>query len=282
MVVLYLLGCFAPHNAAATAEYARQVTTANLRVAQLEQQLVHAETRIEQLEEFVRAQGRSQATKMENLDQVNAEVTRLRGLLEVLQYEVEQLRQNGASQQVEQERRQLHDERRLAKLEAFLGVQPPPPPTDEELGLTTEQPEAEGEPAEQEGEPPDTTEVPPTAAGKLALAKEHMEAGRQRVARAILQRALEAHPDAPERDEIAYRLAETYFEEKAYSKAALAFKRVLDDAPRSPWASWAMLRQGDCFQGLGQADNARLFYDGVIQRFPRSDAAKEAEARLRR
>ena len=39
-----------------------------------------------------------------------------------------------------------------------------------------------------------------------------------------------------------------------------------------------MLRQGECFEGLGQRDNASLFYDDVIRLFPRSKAAREAKA----
>ncbi|MCB9694245.1 MAG: tetratricopeptide repeat protein [Alphaproteobacteria bacterium] len=291
--LLHLLGCFAAQNTAASAEYARQVTTASLRVAQLEAQLTDSSARIEQLEEFVRAQGRSQATKMENLDQVNAEVTRLRGAIEVLQFEIATLKEDLGSYQVQQERRQLHDERRLSKIEGFLGVEAPPPPTDEEMGIAkggdpdgvtdpTDPDVTPTEPAPQPDAPDGGTETPATARGKLDLAAEHMAAGRQAVARAVLQRAKTEHADAPEISEIEFRIAETYLNEKAYSKAALAFKRVIDDHPGSPWASWSMLRQGECFEGLGQTDNARLFYDGVIQRFPKSEAAKEAKKRLGR
>lgn len=299
LLLLQLAGCFfAPQNTAASAEYARQVSTASLRVAQLEAQLATSSARIEQLEEFVRAQGRSQASKLENLDQVNAEVTRLRGAIEVLQFELATVKKDFADHLVQQERRQLHDERRLTQLEGFLGVATPPPPTDAELGLVTgtgsdeasdpTSPEGVAGGEEPAGEVPESptepeeTKTPDTAAGKLTLAMEHMEEGRQGVARAVLQRALDEHPDAPERAEIAYRLAETWLNQEAWSKAALAFKKVIDQYPGSTWESWSLLHQGDCFAGLGQTDNARLFYDGVIQRYPKSEAAKEAKKRLGR
>lgn len=292
-LALQLSGCFATQNTAASAEYARQVSTASLRVAQLEEQLATSATRIEQLEEFVRAQGRSQASKLENIDQVNAEVTRLRGAIEVLQFELANVKKDFAAYQVQQERRQLHDERRLTQLEGFLGVDTPAPPTDEELGLTgpddgTEpavEPSGDPDPPatdEPDPETPPDGESPATAGGKLDLAMDHMKEGRQGVARAVLQRALAEHPDASERPELAFRLAETWLNEKTYSKAALAFKKVIDEYPGSPWASWSMLHQGDCFDGLGQKDNARLFFDGVIQRYPKSEAAKEAKKRLGR
>lgn len=273
-------------NQAATAEYTKQVSTANLRASQLEVQLAASAARIDQLEEFVRVQGQTAATRMENIDQVNLEVSRLRGQIEVIQFELSALKEELTAYQIQQERRQLHDENRLQQIEKFLGVKPPPPPTDAEMGLTTtstpgDEPPVDGPLFDPTAEPaPDDT--PPTARGKLDLASEHMAAGRQGVARAVLTKAAAEHPDSEEIAEIRYRLAETHLNEKNHGKAALAFKAVIDDYPTSPWASWSMLRQGECFEGLGQNDNARLFFDGVIQRYPKSDAAKEAKKKLGR
>ncbi len=290
-------------NSAATAEYARQVTTANLRVAQLENELAQSQARIEQLEEFVRVQGQSQATRLENLDEVNSEVSRLRGRIEVLEFELTATTERFDAYEVQMERRTLHAERRLRQLEDMLGVQPPPAPTDEELGLSTDgtagagtdspdgtDPTATGDPDDPDGtgdngtDPAETPEgaVPDTAAGKLELAATRMEEDKPAVARAILIRALKEHPDADETDEVRYRIAETHFNQKDYRKAALAFKKVIDDHPKSDWAPWSLLRQGECFAGLNQPDNARLFFDGVIQRYPKSEAAKEAKKRLNR
>lgn len=284
---LLLPGCFASQNAAATSEYARQVTTANLRVAQLENELAESQARIEQLEEVIRAQGQSQATRLENLDQVNQEVTRLRGQIEVLQFDLSELSEGYTQYQIQTERRLLHGEKRMRQVESMLGVQPPPPPTDAELGVgegvvsPTPVPEGEQPPPDPDDPEPEDT-VPDDAAGKLELAVQRIDEGKPAVARAILMRAQKEHAGAPEIPEITYRLASTYFSESDYRKAALSYKRVLDDHPKSPWASWAMLKQGECFEGLGQSDNARLFFDGVIQRYPKSDAAKEAKGKLNR
>lgn len=286
MMFLWISWSLAGQNADAAAEYARQVTTANLRAAQLEEQLVSAKTRIDQLEEFVRVEGRTQAAKLENLDQVNTEVTRLRGEIEVLTHGLEQLRTDFENQLVSQERRQLHDESRLRQLEDFLGVKAPPPPTDAEMGLVagggTPSPLNPDNPVFDPANPAPTMEpvVPDTARGVLDAAVAHMAEGRQGVARALLDKAKTTYASSPELSEISYRLAETHLNEKAYGKAALAFKGVIDNHPTSEWAPWAMLRQGECFAGLNQATNARLFYDGVVQRYPKSEAAKEAKKKL--
>src|SRR5687768_13152169 len=107
---LLLFSTISLAGTSATAEYARQVSTAQVRLAQLEALLVESQLRIEQLEEVIRQQGKNEAAKLENFDQVNAEVVRLRGAIEVLQFESAEVERLLTDQQVSGERRQLHAE----------------------------------------------------------------------------------------------------------------------------------------------------------------------------
>jgi TolA-binding protein len=107
-----------------------------------------------------------------------------------------------------------------------------------------------------------------------------MKAGRQPVARAILEKAIVDFPGASETAVIRYRIGETYFNESDYKKAAKAFQAVIDNHGSSDWAAWAMFRQGECFENLNQADTAKLFYDSTVKTYPRSEAAKEAKKKL--
>jgi len=264
-----------------TSEMARQVSTAQLRVAEVESQLVEAEVQIDQLQEWVSHQGQSQADRLENLDQVNAEVARLRGAIEVMQFELAQVRQAVEEQQLGSEKRQLHDELRLAKIEEFLGVSPPPPPTDEDLGLAPGEGStgADGEGDEESTEPP--PDVPDDANGKLELAVEHMAAGRQGVARAILKGAIAAHVGSKEMPEIRYRLAETYFNDESWAAAVSEFNKVINNHPSSEWACWSYYRQGEAFELLGKRDGAKAFYAGATEGACRgSDAAAKAKEKL--
>jgi TolA-binding protein len=280
-------------NKAATGAYARQVTVATMRVAQLEAALVDAEARVGQLEEALRAQVEEDYTKLETLEEVNAEVSRIRGEIEVLQFELAETSRSLEGLTVDQERRMLHGERRLAQLERFLGVQPPPPPTDEELGVVSMDDDgAEEAPVVEEGLPPDlegepdtepVEEEPPTpedVQGILEMAVAHMEAGRHQVARALLEKAVAEHQGAPEMDEVRYRIAETYFNEEQWSRAISEYNKVIEGWSQSVWAPWAMLSQGDAFEAWGQPDNAKLFYEEVVRVYPQSDAAKEAKKLL--
>jgi TolA-binding protein len=259
---------------------ARQVSTAQLRVAEVEAQLVEAELQIEELQEWVSHQGRSAADRLENLDQVNMEVARLRGAIEVMQFELSQVKQAVDEQQLGQEKRQLHAELRLQQIETFLGVTPPPPPTDADLGLaegTTEGDEGQTDGAAEVA----PAEVPEDADGKLELAVEHMAAGRQGVARAILKGAVAAHVGSSEMPEIRYRLAETYFNEESWAAAVSEFNKVINNHPSSEWACWSYFRQGEAFEALGKGDGAKAFYAGATEGACKgSDAAAKAREKL--
>lgn len=272
-----------------SAELSRQLTTTQVRIAQLEALLVEAELRVEQVEEVIRTQGRTEQDRLENLDQVNAEVARLRGAIEVLQFETTEMKETLGDFQLETERRQLHAELRLSKIESYLKITPPPLPTDEDLGLAAEgRATADGSGAapldrtasggaDADGAPATTAT---TAKEKLATAIGHMKEGRQIVARAILAEAIEAHPGASEMAEIRYRHAETFFNEKDYKGAIKEFNKVANNHPESDWRCWSMYRMGESFDRLGKS-NAKAFYKGATDRSCKnSEAAKLAREKL--
>ena len=115
----------------------------------------------------------------------------------------------------------------------------------------------------------------------LKLAKEHLVAGREEAAEAVLNRILKEFPRTEIEPEVRYRLAEAAFNNKRYPESARRFQDVLNRHPASPFASWSLLRQGECFEAMGQTDNAAIFYNDVISEYPKSKAAKEAKAKLK-
>ncbi len=256
-------------NSAVTSEYSRQVSVAAMRSAELEGQFALAEQRIAQLEETVRLQGQNQAEKLENIDQVNTEIGSLRGQLEEMKFKLQEMQDSLGTDEIEKERRQLHVERRVKQVEDFLKIRPPPPPTNEELGL---------EPGV--GTPGDATpQAPATPEEALDLAADHMAAGRQGVARALLERVITDHPGAAELAEVRYRIGETWFNEGQFKRAVGAFQAVVDNHSTSDWAAWAMYRQGESFSSLDEPSKARLFWDELISKYPKSGAAKEAKSK---
>ena len=83
-------------------------------------------------------------------------------------------------------------------------------------------------------------------------------------------------------EEARYRLAESYFAEKLYQQAILKMEDVVTADPGSDWAAWAMVRQGECFRGMGKAQEAELWWEDVLAKHPDTEAAKAAKSLLGR
>lgn len=266
----------------------REMLLQRTRSENLEAQYREVEARIDQLEELTRARGQEEIMRMETLDQLRTEVARIRGEVEVLNHDVVRKVDQGAAQAEDAAFRLVWLESRADQLEAALGLEPPPPPTPAEDGA--EEPVAEGgdtggEPAETAPEGEVATPMPEAEAvtepgAMIALAEEHLAAGRHKAAEAVLARFVELHPEHERVAEARYRHAEAAFNGGEYQAAVLRFQEVIDRHKDSPWAPWAMLRQGECFEKQGQAENARLFYEDVVRIWPKSKAAKEARDRM--
>lgn len=280
-LVPLLTGCLLTGNKHVTAEYSRQVSVASARAAQVEGHLEHLESRLKNLEKTIRKQGKAEAERLENLDQVNAEISRLRGQIEEMSFVVQDMRLLYEQGVMVQERRQLHDEARLKQIEGFLSITAPPLPDVSGGDMAMSGTATEGVGVDSVESPEQgLEEFPVDAQGKLDLASTHMAAGRQALARVILQKAVEDHSGAPEMAEIRYRIGETWFNEKNWPKAIGSFEAVNNNHRKSNWSAWAMLRQGECFSAMGQVDNAKLFYEEVVRQHAKTDAAKQAKVLL--
>lgn len=282
LVSLVLAGCVWDRTGqSATEAWRREMAIQSTRTQTLQIAVEDALVRVEQLEEVTRARGQDEILRMETMDQLRNEVARLRGDLEVLQHEAGISTESSGQFREDAEFRLTWLEARAQALEESLGLEPPEPPVLADADDTGLDEEAEGEPPEGE---PDGTEQPEEVAGplsveeRLALAEDHMKAGRYLPARAIYQKIISSDQAGDQLYELRYMVAETWFRDGGYQSAILAYQDVVDHHGDSERAPWAMLRQGECFEALGQRDNAGLFYDDVIRLFPRSKAAKEAKA----
>ena len=279
-----LLGCVIDRTGqSATEAYKRDLAKTSARVDTLNGVADKADARLTQLEELTRARGQDEILKTETMDQLRMEVANLRGELEVLNHTVGEGAKTKQTEAEDLQFRVAWLEARAEALEKSLGLKTPPPPN------------ATGAVAQTPGTPPGTPPgdgpipgpaLPPVEtgpadpAGLLKLAEEHLAGGREEAAEAVLQRFLKEFPNDAKVDEAKYRLAEAKFNAKDYPAAVLGFQKVIDEHKDSPWASWAMLRQGECFEAQGQAKNAKLFYEDVLRLYPKSKAAKEAKQKL--
>ena len=95
------------------------------------------------------------------------------------------------------------------------------------------------------------------------------------------------HADGPE---VAYSLAECYFQTGDRVTAASEFRKVADQHPGSPYAPLALLRAGDSHLRLWRraeldptpGQTALALYQELAGRYPESDAAARAQIHVRR
>lgn len=74
--------------------------------------------------------------------------------------------------------------------------------------------------------------------------------------------------------------AEELFNKKEWKNAILKYQSYRDLYPKGPNYAMATYKIGVCFQELKMKDEAKAFYEEVLQKFPKSSTAKKAKFRL--
>jgi tol-pal system protein YbgF len=112
----------------------------------------------------------------------------------------------------------------------------------------------------------------------LALAKQ--KAGEVAVARQLYLDFTRKYPRDDLAGEAHFQLAESYFTEDKCPEALPEYGQLVKAFPNSKSMPTALLHSADCFQRLKNLDAAQAALDQVIKRYPGTDAAKKAKARL--
>jgi len=310
-----ILGC--PKDRTGLSETAMMVKNGN-EVEMLMLKVDEIERRISQIEEVTRSRGKQDIMKMENFEEVRIEIANIRGEMEKMEFHFEELETQSISQSTDTTFRLTWLEDRTDSLENTLGLATPEPqdPTSnnstedvstpdeayrppllqdveqtemdnsivEKVNKSTEESSKSPEshtPTAQKEKPEDKKEPPLSATELLKLAESHLLKGREEAAEAVLKRILKEHQGSKNEIEVYYRLAEASFNQKEFKEAAQRFQAVIDENPKSQWAAWALLRQGECFEEMDQPENAKIFYQDVINGYPKSKAAREAKEKLK-
>ena len=82
-------------------------------------------------------------------------------------------------------------------------------------------------------------------------------------------------------DNAQYWIGESYYTERNYEMALLAFQRVIEDYPRGNKVPDAMLKVALSLKELGRMEEAKKALVKLIQEYPSSEAATIARNRLR-
>jgi tol-pal system protein YbgF len=231
---------------------------------ELAQQGKDNEVRIQRLEELIRNIGVVELVRQ--LEQINAEIARLRGQLEVLANE---------NQQIQKRQRDfyLDLDSRLKRLEGG-GTAAPAATT-----APATSPPAEAAPAA----------APPKAATREDQAREvrAYDAASNLFRRNDFASAIEAfraflkdYPASQLAANAGYWIGISYANLKDYRNALTAQQEILTRYPQSPKAPDAMLAIAAIQSEQGDAGSARNTLEDIIARYPGSEAAGKARTRL--
>ena len=86
---------------------------------------------------------------------------------------------------------------------------------------------------------------------------------------------------AKDKDLALFDAGQNSFQEKKWKEAILNYDQYREKNPKGKHAAEATYKTGVCFQELGMHDEAKVFYQDVLAKFPQSDMAKKAQIRLK-
>jgi TolA-binding protein len=82
-----------------------------------------------------------------------------------------------------------------------------------------------------------------------------------------------------DKQEATFIFAESLYKSGEIREAALKYNEFIESKPNENM-SLALLRMGDCFKQLGDAETAKIYYQELIQKFSNTDEAKQAKDKL--
>lgn len=121
----------------------------------------------------------------------------------------------------------------------------------------------------------------PTEKGEFfALAMQQEQAGEKAVARQLYEEYVKKWPTDPKSADAWFRMGEISYGERRYREAVLSYGKVAQDFPRSDKAPDALFRTGESMLALDLRDDAKAIFQDVVNRYPKTTAAKKASNRL--
>jgi tol-pal system protein YbgF len=250
--------------------------------------------------------GQSQAQLVIQLQQMQAEIRQLRGMVEESANQVDQL-------QKRQREFYLDLDSRLSALEPGGGAgqsgQPPGGPADggavlppSDVGAATAAPSPAPGPVERPVAPiapaePDAASAPVPAAPPLApapaqatadeqtayrTASDQLRVGRYEDAIAGFQAQLQAYPNGSLAPNAQYWIGEAYYVTRQFDRAVGEFQRVVSQYPQSPKSADALLKVGYIQYEKRDFAAARQTLTNLKNSWPGSPAARLADNRLAR
>lgn len=217
------------------------------RITKVDAKLAEVQKKLDELNQAAR---RSGADLSVGLDKVREEVARLRGDLEVGQHQVAQVEKSVEKLRADTE----------GKLAALKGAG------------ALDQFEARKKIA--------ALENPEDRAAIVALGEREEAAGNHGVALEIFEQVVSRWPTDPKAGDAGFRAGQILLAQKKWRDAILALGRVAEGFPKSERAPEALTGVADAMVELGMTEDAKGVLQQVVEKYPKTPAAKKARESL--
>ena len=259
VVVMAVMAACAPQEQVSFLE--KRIYSLSVKNQELEKEIELLKKRVDELKSAagpdqllaVRSQ---QAVFQTRLDEINAELLRISGMIEEMKhtYTQEEEKDKAVLQALQQDVSRLRQELRV------LGS----------AKSTVEQ-------AQKEVESTQKTGIDLYQKGlDLLKAKKYKEA------RATLQQYIQQYPEGDLVPNAHFWIGECEYNLNRYEEAILAFEKVVKNYPKSNKAPAALLKEGMAFFRLGDPESAKIIWKKLLKLYPKSSQARVAKRQLKR
>lgn len=117
--------------------------------------------------------------------------------------------------------------------------------------------------------------------GNYNLGLKEFSDGNYEAARALLRKYLADSPRSDKASDAMFLIADSYFREKLYEESILEYQNIIETWPASPKIPLCQLNQGLALMEIGKPNEASLFFESLIEAYPKSPEAAEAKKHLK-
>ncbi|MBF0469049.1 MAG: tol-pal system protein YbgF [Desulfamplus sp.] len=253
------------------------------RVASLEEDNARLTTKEKQYDSMInedfltleKEQREKYAEVRDMMESLKVDIQTLRGSLEESEHRLKQASNAaGASELGRLDNAVSNNYRRLIKIEQHLGLDSSEPAADGRIAVPGSPSVPEG--GVVSGPQPDVSEDALYNAAKATL-----DAGKNEDARNQFEDFIKRYPASENADNARFWIADSYYRDKWYEKAILEYQRVVEEYSKGNKVPSALLKQAYSFANLGEKGNARLILNELIKRYPQTQEAESAKAKLK-
>ncbi|MGQ0793213.1 MAG: tol-pal system protein YbgF [Deltaproteobacteria bacterium] len=105
--------------------------------------------------------------------------------------------------------------------------------------------------------------------------------GKYKRARELFTQFLRSNPNSPDSASTVYWIAESYYREGKFEESILEFQKFIDGYTKDERVPLSYLKQGLALISIDRNEEAKLFLQTLIDKFPKSEEAKVAREKLK-